>query len=242
MDKMLKSLSDILKDIVRGLQDYPILLAGLGFSIIFILLIVLGKLPPDWWIVVAFLVLVESFLFAYLFSSTKAKKKHESLPSHEEGNLKSIIESLIDAEILSTRERHHKSAIRKFDGNYWTNLDINFFQLEGNEQILERLANFIVNFYLKNVVGNVVVIDPIEFDADQYAMGVIKRLAVRMGLSVVGKREIKNEDKPIILAPIYSGELQNFINANSADIYLLVILLAPVTHTSSITCKSTLKK
>ena len=232
---------DVLKVIAAKLEG-QILLAGLAFAIIFLMLIVSGRLPLQLWstTLALFLALVVIVLGTHLFLqlriapqpaiSQKRTPHIASTPRIEEDDQQRIIEALIEREILAIRERHFKRAVHKFDDKYWTNLDIHFLQLEQNDELVNQLASFIAAHYLEDDTSMYVVLDPVDFKAQPYTIGVVKKIAAKTGLRIVGIQEIKSNDKLVILAAIYSESLKRFLNDFSSSIHVAIMILAPMSQ------------
>ena len=187
-----------------------------------------------------FLVLVAVVLGAHLFLQFRSTPQSAIADGHspaplsttqtEEVNQQRIIEALIEQGILAIRERHFMRAVHKFDDKYWTNLDIHYLQLEQSDELMNQLASFVATHYLKDDSNMCVALDPVDFKAQPYTMGVVKKIAVRAGLRVVGIQEVKNNEKLVILAAAYSESLKRFLNESSSNIYLAIIVLAPISQ------------
>ena len=66
----------------------------------------------------------------------------------EKETLLSILESLIYEDLLATRQKFGKPAIKLLEANFWTNVDLDFNKLLHETELMKVVADFISHFWL----------------------------------------------------------------------------------------------
>jgi len=225
----MKLLSMPLQKIVDKLDD-PILLFGLGITLVVAAIILFGKATISSSIIAMILgfgLIVVGIYFFYKQRSTPPP------PPPEEQDHHPLIEALIEQGILATCECHaERSSIYQLDKAYWTNLSINFRQLEQNDELLNSIVKFILQHYLRGKVGGFITPDPISFidltnEKEKTTIGVVKKITSKIGIPVKEKVKLRDQDKLVVIAGIYSKSLRKFLIEFSSNIQLVAILLAP---------------
>jgi membrane protein implicated in regulation of membrane protease activity len=220
---------DTVRYIVRVLRDHPILLFGIVTDILLIIAIATGQIPLDKWTITiaAFLFVFIVALIAYMYF--ERPKGHIWLPPDRKDQLH-LIECLIDQRVLATRETLFQLGAHKFDDDYWTNLDIDFTRLEKMDGLIKQFAEFIVAQYLEDDISTYVALDPVDFRAQDYTMGVVRKTAAQAGLPLVGTQMVKSNQKLVVIAGVYSESLKAFLNDYASSVHLAIILLSPTSQ------------
>jgi hypothetical protein len=93
-------------------------------------------------------------------------------------------------------------------------------------------VKIILQHYLQGKVEGFIAPNPMSFidltdEKEKATMGVVNKIISKTGISVKEKVELRDQDKLVIIAGVYSKSLRKFLSEFSSNIHLVAILLAP---------------
>lgn len=138
----------------------------------------------------------------------------------EKETLLSILENLIYEDILATRQKLGKPAVKLLEANFWTNIDLDFAKLLHESDIMTILSDFISHFWLPKEAGWSLLSLP---STHASALKVLQHLAKEWNAKW-------SEQGEVVLIGSVTPHIAQFLQGHCEQIQQIIAFLGPNVH------------